>query len=97
GRGDLCYRGLARDLVGAVFDQGVPEGGPADGEADEPRHARRGREPLTHFRVVLAAAQDNAADLLAAGAPGRCDDLLAILFPFDAFDLPDVRLHPGVL
>src|SRR5262249_24083503 len=45
----------------------------------------------------LAAAQDNAADLVAAGAAGRHDDLLAILLPVDALDLPDVRLDPRVL
>jgi hypothetical protein len=34
---------------------------------------------------------------VATVATGRRDNFLAVLFPFDAFDLPNVRLDPGVL
>src|SRR5262245_35715424 len=84
GRGDLRSRGVARDLLGAVVHQWVPEGGPADREAGEPGNARGGRQPLAHVLVVLATAQDDAADLVAAGAAGCGDDLLAILLPVHA-------------
>ena len=83
--------------MGAVIHERVPEGGPADREADESGNARGGREPLPHLLVVLAAAQDNAAHLVAARAAGRGHDLLAIFLLIDAFDLPDVGLDSRVL
>src|SRR5258708_1975601 len=75
---------LARGLSGAVVNQRVPERRPADREADEPGHSGGGPQPLPHLFVVLAATEDNATDPVAAGAPGGGDDLMAILFPFDA-------------
>ena len=58
------------------------------------RNGRSGREPLPYLAVVLVAAEDDAPDVVAAGPAGRCHDLLAILLPFDAFNLPDVRFNP---
>ncbi len=43
--------------------------------------------------VVLAAAQDDAADLVPAMRPSRRDYSFAILAAVQSLDLPDVRLH----
>src|SRR5947209_2184649 len=50
---------VAREPLGPVFHQRVPERRPADREADEPRDPRGGRQPLPDLLVVLAAAQDD--------------------------------------
>ena len=71
--------------------------GAADREADEARHTGRHRQPFAHFLIVLAAAQHDAADLIAAAGARRRHDRLAILAPIEAFDLPEIRLDAGVL
>src|SRR5262245_27548545 len=68
--GDLGDGGVARGFLGAEVNNGVPEGGAADGEADETRHGGRDREPLAHLLVVFAASEDDAADLVASTAAG---------------------------
>src|SRR5262249_21611478 len=60
-RSDLADRVVAANLLGPVVDERVPEGGPADREANEPGHRGGRGQPLPHLLVVLAAAQDDAA------------------------------------
>src|SRR5881396_2260324 len=67
--GDLGYCGLPRDLLGAPVNERFPEVRPAHSEAYEPRHSGRRRQPFAHFLVVLAAAQDDAADFVTAALP----------------------------
>src|SRR5690349_16067398 len=86
-----------RDLLGAPVDQRLPEHGAAHGETDEARHGGRGRQPLMHLIVVLAAAEDDAADLVAPAAPRGRHHLLAILAPVEPFDLPEIRLDARIL
>ena len=70
---DLADRGLARNPSLLPVSQRAPEARPAHREADEPRHGRRGLQPLADLRVILAAAEDDAADVVspAAAAPRR--------------------------
>src|SRR6516162_2247700 len=76
GRCDPRDSALARDFLGAIIHQRVPEDGSTDREAREPRNTRGGRQPLAHLLVVLAAAQDNTADFVAPAALCGCDELL---------------------
>src|SRR5919106_4599980 len=94
---DLGESLLPRRLLGPPGDQRVPEIGAADREADEARHLRRDLEPLPHFPVVLAAAENDAADLVAAARPRRRHDRLAILAAIETFDFPQIRIDAGVL
>src|SRR5262245_873117 len=96
-RGNLRDRRVASDLLSMKVNQRVPKSGPADSEADETRNACGSAQPLSHLLVVLAAAQNDAAHLVAAGAARRRDDLLAIVFAFDALNLPDVWLDTQIL
>ena len=77
--GDLADGGLAGLAALLPFGQRLPEGGAADGEADEARDGRGGREPVADLLVVFAPAQDDAADLVAAAALRGRDDLRRVL------------------
>src|SRR5271165_7114312 len=94
---NLSHRRIAGDLLAAPVDQWIPEAGPADGKADEARHACRGREPFADFAVIFAASQDDAADLNAPTAAGRSHYFFAVFRAVKSFDLPHVRLDPSVL
>ena len=74
---------------------GIPETSPAYREADESRDAGGRRQPFVHFLVVLAAAQDDAADFFAAFPPRRCDDFLAVLATIEPLDLPESGSTPA--
>src|SRR5262245_48212954 len=74
-------------------DQGLPERGSADCEADESGHLRRRRQPIVHFALVFPAAKHNAADLVAAAGSRRRHHRLAVLAPVQALDLPHIGLH----
>ena len=50
-----------------------------------------------HFLVVLAAAQNDAADSVPAVSARGGHDLFAVLAPVQSFDLPNIRLDAGVL
>jgi len=85
---DLSDSLLARCLLGSPSNQRIPESGPADGKANETRHTRGDLEPFLHFSIVLAAAKDDAADLVAATGARRCHNRMAILPAIKTFDLP---------
>src|SRR5262245_33393643 len=74
-RGDAPDRVVAAGLLVPQRDQRIPERRPPDREANKPRHVGRGLEPVPHLRVVLAAAQHDAPDLVAPAAPARRHDL----------------------
>src|SRR4029077_4303306 len=95
--GHLIDRLFPRDLLGAPIDQRLPEDRTAYGEADQARPRGGGGQPLMHLGVVLAAAEDDAADLVAPAATRRSHHLLAILAPVEAFDLPEIGFDAGVL
>src|SRR5439155_25337725 len=61
--GNLVGGLRGRDLLVAPGHQGLPEAGAAHGEADEARHGGRRAEPLDDLRLVLAPAEDDAANL----------------------------------
>src|SRR5438034_1876111 len=65
--GDLGHSVLPRDLLGAPVNERLPEVRPAHSEADEPRDTGRRRQPFAHLFVVLAAAQNDAADFVKIG------------------------------
>jgi hypothetical protein len=64
-RGDLGDSLLTRRLPAPPGDKRIPENGAADRKANEARHLRRDPEPVPHFPVVLAAAENDAADVVA--------------------------------
>src|SRR5207253_805579 len=65
---DLRHGGLARDRLGPIVHERLPEIRPAHGEADEALHSGGRRQPFVNFPVVLPSAQDAAADLATATA-----------------------------
>src|SRR4030095_16906389 len=95
--GDLGDGRSSRRLWGPPTDERLPEVGAADREADEAADAGCRRQPLAHLRLVLAPAEDNAADAVPPAAARRSHDLLAVLATVEPLDLPDVRLDAGIL
>src|SRR5262249_29905962 len=87
---DLLDRRVALVAGVAPLHQRVQEARAADREADEARHRRRDRQPLAHLLVVLAAPQDDAADLVPPAAASGRHHLLAVLAAVQALDLPHV-------
>ena len=75
----------------------IPETRSAHRKSDEPGDPGRRVQPLFHFLVVLAAAQNDAADFFAAVTASGGDNSLAILSTVEPLDLPDIRLNAGVL
>ena len=47
--------------------------------------------------IVLAAAENDATNPIAAGRPSHCYNLLAILAPIETLNLPKIRFDAGVL
>src|SRR6476661_834501 len=88
---------LARRFFAPPGDQRIPKSRTADRKADEARHTGRHREPVSHFLIILAAAENDATDPIAAGRPSRCYNLLAILAPIETLNLPQIRFDAGVL
>src|SRR5262245_18107600 len=79
-------------ITGRAFappgDQRLPEDRAADRKSDEPGYSRRDPEPLTYFPIVLAATENDAADIMAATGARRRHDALAILGTCEPLDLP---------
>src|SRR6266403_342779 len=95
--GDLGDGLLSGRLFAPPADQWLPEVGAADREPDEARDSGGGHQPLAHLLLVLAPAEDDAADAVPAVAARGGDDPLAVLATVEPFDLPDVRLDSGIL
>src|SRR6266496_2281141 len=95
--GDLSDRILASDFLRSHVNQRIPETGPPDGEADETLDCRRSRQPLAYLLIVLSAAEDDAADIVASATPGDSYYLFAVFPAIKSLDLPDVRLDLRVL
>ena len=95
--GDLGHGGLARGLFPQPVDQRFPKNGATNRKADEAPDCGRRGQPFAHLPVVLAAAQDDAADVVTAAPAGDGHDPFAILTPIEALDLPDVDLDLRVL
>src|SRR5207249_8805493 len=53
--------------------------------------------PLDDLRLVLAPAEDDAANLAPSVAARRGDDPLAVLSPVESLDLPEVALDARLL
>src|SRR5262249_46359217 len=84
-RGDCL---LASRFFAPPGDQRIPENSAAYGKADKAWHLRGSPEPLLHFALVLAAAENDATDMIAA-AGARCRyHAFAVLAPIQAFNLP---------
>src|SRR5215831_8410207 len=93
-RGDCL---LASRFFAPPGNQRIPENGAAYGKAEKARHLRGDPEPLSHFALVLAAAENDAPDTIAA-AGARCRyDAFAVLAPTQAFNLPQIWFDTGVL
>src|ERR1700720_1404517 len=88
---------LARRFFAPPGDQRIPKSRAADRKADEARHTGRHRKPVSHFLIVLTAAENDATNPIAASRPGRCHNLLAILAPIETLNLPKIRFDAGVL
>src|ERR1700687_2596041 len=72
-----CRRG--RDLLRAHIHEWVPKAGPANCKPDEAWHRGRRGQPLAHLLVVLSAAEDDAADSVAAATARDGDDFFTVL------------------
>src|SRR5262245_43849751 len=93
---DLVDGRLSGGLLVAPADDWLPEGGAADGEADEARDRGRRLQPFVHPPVVLTSTEDDAADVPPAAAARRRHHLLAVFAAIEPSDLPPVRLASGV-
>jgi len=93
-RGDCL---LASRFFAPPSNERIPENSAAYGKADKARHLRRDPEPLSHFALVLAAAENDAPDTIAAADTRRRYDAFAILTPIQAFNLPQIWFDTGVL
>src|SRR5215468_10209935 len=67
---DLGDSSVPGELTGPPIDHRLPEGGPADREANETGNRRCDFQPLLDILVVCASAQNDAADLVPTAAPG---------------------------
>src|SRR5207244_3944612 len=88
---------LAGDLLGVPRDERLPKVGPTHRESDETRHAGGNLEPLVYVFIILAAAEYDAAHLVAPAAPGRGHNRGAVFAAVKSLDFPDVRLDARVL
>src|SRR6266404_3565147 len=68
-RRDLGDSLFARRLLGPPGNQRIPEIGAADRKADEARHLRRNPDPFPHLLLVLAAPENDTADMVASAGP----------------------------
>src|SRR5262249_2267250 len=95
--GDRSNRLLASRFFAPPGNQWIPENGAAYGKADKPRHLRGDSEPLSHFALVLAAAENDASDVIAAAGACPRYESFAVLAPIQAFNLPQIWFDAGVL
>src|SRR5260370_6307592 len=65
---NLGNGGFARGSLLPPFDEGFPEVGAPDSEADEAWHGSRSGQPFAHLIVVFAPAQNDATDFIAPSA-----------------------------
>src|SRR5688572_18267598 len=94
---NLDDRGLTGRPARSPGDKRFPEIGPADGKADESRHARGYFEPFVNLAIVLAAAQDDATHLFSASASRGDHNFFAIVTTVQTLDLPQIRFDPSIL
>src|SRR5882724_3670727 len=94
---DLRDGGFTCDLLRPKVDQRVPENRTANGKTDKPLNAGCDSQPLAHFLLVLAAAQNNAADVFPPATARDGHNVLAVLVAVEPLDLPDIRFNPCVL
>src|SRR5260370_7310587 len=90
--GGLCPWRLPRRLPGPPGHERIPEHRPPHGEADESRDSGGHRQPLAHLCGVLAAAQDDAADVVATVPARGGNDRFAVLAPVESLALPHIGL-----
>src|SRR5580693_8934351 len=95
--GNFLYRSFTRSFLIAPVNKRLPKVRTPNCKSDEPWHARRYRQPLSHFLVVLPAAQDDTSHFVPPVAARRGHHRLAILATIEPFDLPDIRLDMRVL
>jgi hypothetical protein len=93
---DLGHSGLPRDLLVPPSNERLPEVRAANSETYEPRHSGRRHQLFAHLFVVLAAAQDDAADFVTAGLPRSSNNFPAVLTAIESLDLPDIWLDMRV-
>src|SRR5262249_62278380 len=87
----------ARRFFAPPGTQGTPKTGAASAKANNPRPPRGVPEPLSHFALVLAAAENDASDVIAAAGACRRYESFAVLAPIQAFNLPQIWFDAGVL
>src|SRR6516162_1284579 len=93
-----CRNGFfSRDFACAPINERLPEICTAHSEANETGNASRIRQPFVYLFLVLATAQNDAADALTASLARSCHHLLAVLPPVEPFDFPNIRLNVLVL
>ena len=95
--GDFGDGRFARDFFVLQIHDGVQKTRSPDGETDKAGNRGGDAQPLDHLLFVLAAAEHDAADLLAAFAAGGLDQCQAVFAAVEPLDLPDVGLDAGVL
>src|SRR6266496_3530170 len=95
--GDLSDRVLASDFLCPHVNQRIPETGTAYGKTDETLDSCRDRQPLTHLLIVLSAAENDTADIVASATPGNSYHCFAVFPAIKSLDLPNVRLDLCVL
>src|SRR5215472_13724652 len=70
---------VARDFLGPIIHERVPEIRSSYSEADETLYPSRSRQPLMDLLVVLATPENDAADFIATTAPSGGHNILAVL------------------
>lgn len=95
--GNLRHSCRARALIRTPFNERAPEGGAANGKADEPRNACRRRQPRPHPLIVRPAAQDDAAHPVAAVSPRGGNDVHSVFATVEPLDLPDIRREKSAI
>src|SRR6266496_4190639 len=95
--GDLSDRVLASDFLRSHVNQRIPETGTAYGKTDETLDSCRDRQPLTHLLIVLSAAENDTADIVASATPGNSYHFFAVFPAIKSFYLPDVRFDLRIL
>src|SRR5215469_9462601 len=76
---DLRDGVVARDFLGPIVHERVPEIRSSYSEADESFYPSRTRQPLMDLLVVLATPENDAADFIATTAPSGGHYILAVL------------------
>src|SRR5262245_56557062 len=95
--GDFVSGDLSGEVSSAPVDERVPEDRSANGKADEARYDCGHRQPLMDLFLILAPAEDDAANVAAAIPPGNGHNLLAVLTAIEPLDFPDIWLDASIL